>query len=302
VTGASGVHVRVLRPGDAPHVDALLAAHADSSLFLRHNLSVTGLVDRGERYHGTWAGAFEEDRLVAVAQHTRFTTVLLQAPVHVAAVTRAAVRASDWPVGGFIGPRAQVLAARTALGFDGTRMRMESHEGLYALPLDALVVPGPLARGAWRCRRAHADELDLLVAWRVGFNVETNARTDGPALRASSREEIESGLAEGASWVLEVGGTPVAYQQFNAVLPEVVQVGGVWTPPALRRRGYARGVVAGALLAARADGVCRGVLFTGETNTPAQRAYVALGFTRIGDWALIFLAEPARPLVSALDR
>ena len=300
MSGPPRLDVRVLAPGDEPHVEALLAAHVDSSLFLRRNLAVTHLMDRPERYHGTWAGAFEDGRLVAVAQHTRFGAIVLQAPTHVAAVTALAARASDRPVAGFIGPWAQAVAARTALGFDGARMRMESHEGLYALPLDALVVPGPLARGEWRCRRARADELDLLVAWRVGYNVETNARTNGPALRASSREEIESGLAEGASWVLEVDGTPVAYQQFNAMLPDVVQVGGVWTPPPLRGRGYARAAVAGALLAARADGVRRGVLFTGETNIPAQRAYAALGFARVGDWALIFLAQPTRPLAGAL--
>jgi predicted GNAT family acetyltransferase len=51
--------------------------------------------------------------------------------------------------------------------------------------------------------------------------------------------------------------------------------------------------VAGALLAARAAGVQRSVLFTAETNLPARRAYAALGFTRIGDWALIFLKDPA---------
>src|SRR5262249_52612945 len=109
----------------------------------------------------------------------------------------------------------------------------------------------------------------------------------------SSREEIASGLAEGASWVLEVDGVAVAFQQFNAMLSDVVQVGGVWTPPALRNRGYARAVVAGALRAARADGVRRGVLFTAETNVPAQRAYRALGFTRVGDWGLLFLKYPA---------
>jgi hypothetical protein len=43
----------------------------------------------------------------------------------------------------------------------------------------------------------------------------------------------------------------------------------------------------------------RGVLFTGETNVPAQRAYAALGFTRVGDWALIFFKEPARPRAEA---
>lgn len=295
------VDVRTVGPGDEKHIEALLAAHADSSLFLRRNLTVNGLVDRGEVYHGAWAGAFVDGRLVAVAQHSRFGSVLLQAPAHLAAVTRQAVRASARPVGGFVGPWAQTLAARAALGFAGAPMRMESHEGLYALPLDALVVPAPLASGAWRCRRARAGEADLLVEWRVGFNVESNAQQDGPELRASSREEIERGLAERASWVLEAEGAPVAYQQFNAMLPDVVQVGGVWTPPPLRGRGYARGVVAGALLVARAEGVRRGVLFTGEDNVPAQRAYAALGFERVGDWGLLFLETPARPPETALS-
>ena len=293
------VEVRILVPGDEKHVEALLQAHADSSLFLRRNL-LKGVVDRDAPYHGTWAGAFEDGRLVAVAQHTRFDSVVVQAPAHTAAVVREAVRASGRRVSGFIGPRSQVLAARTALGFDGVAMRVESHEGLYALALDALVVPPVLARGAWHCRCARADELERLVEWRAGFNVESNAHHDGPALRASSREEIERGLAERAGWVLEVDGVPVAYQQFNAMLPDVVQVGGVWTPPPLRSRGYARAVVAGALLAARAEGVRRGVLFTADTNVPAQRAYAALGFERVGDWALISLQTP-RPAESALS-
>jgi RimJ/RimL family protein N-acetyltransferase len=288
------VNVRLLAPGDERDVEAFLAVHADSSLFLRRNLLV-GLADRDTPYHGTWAGAFEDGRLVAVAQHTRFGSVVVQAPAHTAAVTRAAARASARPVAGFIGPLRQALAARAALGWAGVPMRVESHEGLYALPLDALRVPAPLARGAWRCRPPRRDELDRLVEWRVGFNVESNGLPDTPAVRASSHEEIERGLAEDASWVLEVDGTAVAFQQFNAMLPDVVQVGGVWTPPPLRGRGYARAVVAGALLVARAGGVRRSVLFTGDTNEPAKRAYAALGFERVGDWGLLLMKTPARP-------
>jgi predicted GNAT family acetyltransferase len=111
---------------------------------------------------------------------------------------------------------------------------------------------------------------------------------------------VKVGLDEGTAWVLEADGALVACQQFNATLPDVVQVGGVWTPPDLRGRGYGRAVVAGALLAARADGVRRGVLFTGEWNVSAQRAYEALGFARVGDWALLFLKEALRPSDAAL--
>ena len=74
------IEVRALGPGDEKVVETLLEAHPDSSLFLRRNLTMNGLVDRGEVYHGAWVAAFEEGRLVAVAQHSRFGSVLLQAP------------------------------------------------------------------------------------------------------------------------------------------------------------------------------------------------------------------------------
>jgi len=300
VTMPSNVDVRVLGSGDEAVVESFLLAHADSSLFLLRNLSTNGLEDRGQRYDGTWAGAFEDGRLVAVAAHSWFSTVLVQAPRHLPDVVRAAVRASGRAVGGVIGPWAQATAARDALGFAGVAMRMESHEGLYALPLDALVVPTLLTIGRATCRRSRAADLDLLASWRAGYRIETNAEEDSAELLAASRADVELGLAEGSGWVLEVDATPVAYQQFNATLPDVVQVGGVWTPPPLRGRGYARAVVAGALLAARVEGVRRGVLFTGESNLPARRAYAALGFTRVGDWALLFLKTPARPSDAAL--
>jgi ribosomal protein S18 acetylase RimI-like enzyme len=257
---------------------------------------VAGVADHGARYHGTWAGAFEHERLVAVAQHTQvFETIIVQAPVQVAAVVRTAARASGRPVSGFIGPRVQVGAARTALGFDHAPLRMASDEGLYAVSLDALAVPALLADGRGRCRRSREADIAVLAGWREEYRIATNNDRPGPALTAASRDDVELGVVEGSGFVLDVEGVPVAYQQFNAVVDDVVQVGGVWTPPALRGRGYGRAVVAGSLLAARAQGARRSVLFTGEDNVAAQRAYAALGFTRTGDWALVFLAKSLRP-------
>ena len=68
--------------------------------------------------------------------------------------------------------------------------------------------------------------------------------------------------------------------------------GGVWTPPELRGRGYGRAAVAASLLDARADGVGRSILFTGDDNVPAIKAYAALGYRLIGDHRILLL-KPA---------
>ena len=70
--------------------------------------------------------------------------------------------------------------------------------------------------------------------------------------------------------------------QRKSIQPDMVQVGGVWTPPQARSRGYARSAVALSLRAARERGVRRAILFTGDHNVPAIKAYRALGFERNG--------------------
>jgi len=79
----------------------------------------------------------------------------------------------------------------------------------------------------------------------------------------------------------------LAYSAFNAALPNIVQLGGIYTPPEFRGRGYARRAIAAQLLAARANGVTRSVLFT--NNASAVRCYEALGFRRIGEFSLVIL-------------
>jgi len=102
-------------------LDAFLARHADSSMFLRSNARAAGLVDRGEPGQGTYVAAFEHGVIVGVAAHCWNGMVLVQAPGHVATLAREAVRRSGRTVAGFSGPWDQVVAARHALGLsEGT--------------------------------------------------------------------------------------------------------------------------------------------------------------------------------------
>ncbi|WP_139792875.1 GNAT family N-acetyltransferase [Pseudophaeobacter leonis] len=85
--------------------------------------------------------------------------------------------------------------------------------------------------------------------------------------------------------ILEVGGAPVAMTNFNAALPSIVQVGGVYTPPDLRGLGYARRAVALHLAEAQQAGITEATLFA--ANPAAARAYEAIGFSRIGSYRIV---------------
>src|SRR5260370_640165 len=133
-----------------------------------------------------------------------------------------------------------------------------------------LVVPRPVLGGELRVRHPATAELALLVSWRVSFAVEALGTPETTELRRVSQADIRLQHERGADWVLAAGDTLVAYAAFNAMLPEIVQIGGVWTPPAARGRGYARSVVARAPLAASQHGVRPARLFAAPPNAAAR--------------------------------
>ena len=279
--------VRLLGPADLPAVEVFLRRHADSSLFLRSNLRTAGIVDRGEPFQGTYFGAFDGAEVVGVAAHCWNGNVIVQAPAALADVVRAAVAATGRGVRGIVGPWKQLCAARRALSMDDRPAHMDSHDRLFALALADLVRPAVLDAPGVRGRPVTASDLDLVTRWRVAYCVEILGATESDALRAESREDMRRMCDAGSAWLVERDGVPTSFSGFNARLPDVVQIGGVFTPPALRSRGWGRAAVASQLAAVVGEGVSRAILFTSEDNLAAQRAYTAIGFRPIGDYGLL---------------
>ncbi len=282
-----------LLPEHLPLLQRFLAAHADSSMFLRSNLARVGVEDTGRPLSGRWLGAWEAGALVAVASHAWNGNLLLQAPVHAGALAAATVRASGRPLTGVIGPWEQVVAAREALGCADAPTRMSSAEPLFSLDVSLLVVPQDLARGVSHCRVARPEDLDRCAQWRVEYSIETLRQEDSRAMRREARESVARLIEANELFVLDVDGTSVACSAFNATLPDCVQIGGVYTPPALRSKGYGRSVVAGSLLACRGT-VTRALLFTDMENRAAQRAYRAIGFREVGSYGLVLFRDEVR--------
>lgn len=283
------MELRSLGRGDEAALERFLAAHADSSMFLRSNLRSAGILYQGGPFEAVYVGCFTQGRLAGVAAHCWNDMVLIEAEAQIAALASALVDASGRPVSGIMGPLKQVRETRSALGMNDVACQMDSTEELYALALDELVVPTPLRDRRVRCRQPDRSEAPLLAAWRYDYLVAALNSAPGDTLRRRCEKEVEL-LPPDWQFMLVDGDDIVAYAAFNAALPEMVQLGGVWTPLERRGRGYGRAVVAGALIAARDDGAQRAVLFTGKDNIAAKRVYAALGFERVGDWGLVLFA------------
>ena len=190
-------------------------------------------------------------------------------------------------VTGLSGPLEQVQPARSALQIDAADLALDGAEGLYALDLPELIVPEALSDGAVVCRPPHPEERDMLCAWRMAYDIEILGATDSEEHRRRAAHFLDAQIAEGNAWVAMSGPVLVSLSAFNASLPDIVQLGGIYTPPEFRGRGFAKAAVAASLLVARDRGASRAVLFT--NNPSAVRTYAAIGFRRIGDYSLLLL-------------
>ncbi len=179
----------------------------------------------------------------------------------------------------------QVREVRQALGLAQAPAALDDEEPRFALDLYELTIPP----GDSLLRAPVEADVPLLEDWRRNYLVETfDAAPDETA--ETARAQGGGLLASGRLRVLEECGVPVSMTAFNAVLPDIVQIGNVYTPPGLRCLGHARRAVALHLAEARGTGVKCAVLFaSGEAGS---RAYRAIGFRRNGSYLFLFFKRP----------
>lgn len=285
--------IRIIQPGDEVALEVFLQPRIESSLFFVSNMRAAGLVDNGRSHEGTYAAVFTQDQIIGVVALFWNGSLILQAPIaHLPDLYQAITASAPRPIARFIGPKQQVQTLLDYLDITPTALKLDEPEYLYSLNLADLRTPPQLLSGAWQGRLMQAKDIELMTRWRVGYAIEALGETESPTLWQQIRTSVEKYLRMGQVWILEDNGEPVATTAFNATIKEMVQVGGVWTPPEYRNRGYGRCAVAASLLGVKAEGVKTAILFTGEENIPAQKAYEALGFQHIGDYRITLLKEP----------
>ncbi len=284
--------IRTLAPGDEAALERLLSRGADAAMLLRSNALAAGLVDRGRFQEATYVGAFEGDRLLAVAAHCWNGMLLLHAPVLSAELATLAVSQTGRVVRGLHGIWAEVAAARAALGLSDARPITESRDLFYSANLGELIVPESARASGLICRPSWDQDLELLAEWRAGFWVEALHATDSPSLRITAHREMTEAHRAGVVRVLSIGGRPLSCFNFVARVPGALMIGNVWTPAAERGKGYARLAIALALAAEQAHGIERAVLFTETGFHSARKAYESIGFRVVGEYGFVVFSPP----------
>lgn len=273
-----------LRPAaeaDLPGLGAFLRPRVEGSMFLLANLRDYGLGGTAPNALTLWLQDGPDGPRGALGI-TNGGMVLVQMPDAGAADWRAAAaRIGSRPCTGLFGPADQARFLLDALGLTGAPTRLDADEAGFTLPLEGLILPDVPGTDL---RPAGAADRPLLTDWRIAYHTEVlgTAAAEAPALAA---RDVAGWIAAGSHRLLWQDGAPVALTGFNARLDDVVQVGGVFVPPALRGRKLAQRAVALHLAEARTEGATRAVLFA--VSDTAAGAYRAIGFTPCGAVSLI---------------
>lgn len=263
-------------------------------MFLRGNMRLAGITYKDADYHGTYLGAFEGDSgtPIGLLAHYWNGNIMMQAPDHnvLRALAKAYRQICARPVQGVLGDDTQAQIVMQELRIDKQPYAVNNAEGLYALNLADLTLPEKAQARHLNIRLTQDTDSATLTDWLTAYEIEALGAEDNEALRAHVKDRVRRTTGGADSWILCDNDTPVALCGFNARLPDIVQIGPVWTPPAHRNNGYARIIVAKALQNAANENVQKSVLFT--DNPAAAKAYEAVGFQKIGAYRLALLKEP----------
>ena len=272
---------------DRPEVEAFLMAHVATSMFPLSNLARHGMAG-GHRLAMNFWIARRDGAVSDVLGVTEEGIIMPQCPTgpwgEVAAVL------SGRKLLGLLGHAGQVAAIRHFSQFPDAPALSEV-EPAYRLTLAEMRMPDT---EGYHLEPITEATRETVTGWRKAY-LEEVLPVPGEDTAAKASSDIASYIANDSHRVLMQGGTPVALTGFNATLPQVVQIGGVYTPPEARSRGLARRAVALHLEEARGRGVREALLFAASPQ--ACRAYEALGFTRNGDFAIHVFSEPQVPHV-----
>ena len=122
-------------------------------------------------------------------------------------------------------------------------------------------------------RAVTAEDAALFADWLIAFFREAVPHDPMPA-----RDALERTAGEGRHSLWIDDGRPVSMAGIVRRLRTCAAIAGVYTPPALRGRGYAGSVTAAVVERVYAEGLTTACLYTDLSNPFSNRCYAKIGF------------------------
>lgn len=267
---------------DVPAVVTCLSQDRARAMFPLSNLENFGFEGSSNHAPSFWYAA-RDGRVTDVLTISKGGMVMPFLPSHDFQAAAKILKGRD--VIGVIGARDWARNLEQAAGMNAFSKTLNRDELHLALDLGSLQEP----EGVGALRDLVDAPRETILEWMRQYQIEaletSKAEAEEHAAR-SYRRYCEAGSHK----VLMDGEMPLAMTGFNAQLPRIVQIGGVFTPMDLRGRGHARRALALHLDQVRAAGVTHATLFS--AGDAARRAYEAIGFRWFSDWTLLLFDGP----------
>jgi len=266
---------------------AFLKANEDYSLFLMSNLETYGPALGEPSYSGNYKLARDGGKVIAVFCLVRAGTLLIQSErsdrLFFEAVLQSCLE-ENIPITGLLGEWNfcssfwQFLKEKGIIGSE----TYVSKEVLYVADLQHQFAESQsnvrlLQLADW------GQWIDLRVAYIEEMKFPSQQSTD------EIREEFERDVAMKIAWGLFLKEELVSIADLNAKAADLGQVGGVFTVPQHRKKGFSSAVMRQLMHDAKhLHNLRKLIIFTGEDNISARKVYESLGVAAIGNYALLF--------------
>lgn len=275
--------IRKATSADIGPMVAFLETHVETSMFLLGNLESHG-TDNTSHPQGTAFFLRETgDGITGIFGCTNGGFLMCQLPG--LTVTEAQTYAhllKGYTLRGMTGDAPQVQTVLDALPVAEDAWQINRVEPLYRMALAGL-------ESASDIRPPQEDDTPLLAEWFAAYMQETGTAPPGD-LASAAETRARASVGSSRVRVMIEEGQPVAMAAINARAGQAVQVGGVYVPSDLRRKGRGGRVVRALLAEVAGQGIETAILFAASTQ--AARSYENIGFTRVGDYRIAMLNRP----------
>lgn len=278
-----------LTEAEKPLLTDFLSQNIDQSMFLLSNLLEAGLNHSGSQQDGIYYAAITPTgALQSVMAHFRNGAWVICAPESedIAPLSNILHKNSCFPLKNISGPYREVMACLSACNIEQATCQMILIETLFTLPLDKLIMPERADN--YQVISASDMPAQLLFDWISAYECEILGGKPSPEFTSHIWQRVDRLQNNPIAWGLTENDQFLALAGFNARTAKAVQIGPVWTPPAHRRQGFARILIAKILSQARLQQISKAILFA--DSQAAITAYQAIGFKPSGTYCLAYLS------------